>query len=665
MLRPLFAVLGAVALVLLTLSLRTAQPITAQSDALSPATEAAYTRQTYRVPMRDGTRLFTLVYTPKGLGTRYPFLLERTPYGAGPGRHLGPAPAFDRAGYIFVYQDVRGRYRSEGHWQEMTPQRAHKHSVHDVDESTDMYDTVDWLLKNIPNNNGRVGVWGISYPGFYAAAGMIDSHPAIKAVSPQAPTIDLYMGDDAYHGGAFMLAANFGFYSGFNPQPNDESDEDSGDESEDTSDDDRDRYAFFLQHPTLASLATLFTPAQRALWDDQIQHDTYDSYWQARSLAPRLKHVHCAVLTVGGWFDAEDLQGPFTTFHSLQHNNPGIDSRLVIGPWAHGGWGRGAGRRLGAVDFGSNTAEYYRRELLFPFFEQHLKDASAPRLPAATAFETGANVWRQYDRWPPRQAQPVTLYFQAGGGLSWTPPDNDDAVAVGAGAFDAYISDPAKPVPYIGFAAADVPAAYMVADQRFASARPDVLIYQTEPLSEDVTLAGPVEPHLFVSTSGTDADWIVKLIDVYPSEGNGTTRGGDSRPNAARSGYQQLIRGEPLRGKFRHGFKKPEPFVPDRVEPVTFTMPDINHRFLRGHRIMVQVQSSWFPLIDRNPQVFENIPDAQAEDFQAATQRVYRSVAEPSGLRVWRLGAAMPGARDALSAADSDPNPGPAPAPSP
>lgn len=632
----------------------------ADKKAEAPAfdVKAHYTKYEYRIPMRDGTRLFTVVYAPKDSSKTYPFLMVRTPYSVGvssddgrrygvdqygrPGRHLGPSEDFDKSGYFYVFQDVRGRYMSEGKWLEMTPHRDLKKTPADVDESSDMHDTVDWLLKNVPNNNGRVGLWGISYPGFYTAASIIDSHPAIRAASPQAPIADLYMGDDAYHGGAFMLAANFGFYAFFKPQQNPTP---GPRKPEDFDYGTRDGYEYFLRHPTLASLSALFKPEQRALWDDQVAHDTYDDYWQARAIALHLRNIHCAVMTVGGWFDAEDLQGPFTVSRTIAQNNPGIENALVVGPWVHGGWQRLDGHRLGSVDFADNTADYYRKNLLFPFFERHLKDAAGKKLPAATVFETGTNVWREYDRWPPKPAKAQALYFGAQGALTLQPPKAADA------GFDEYRSDPAKPVPFVGYTTTDVPQEYMVADQRFAATRPDVLVYQTPPLEQDVTLAGPVEARLFVSTTGTDADWIVKLIDVYPPDYPDTAAADDDEdaaddqtpkdvapPSITMAGYQQLVRGEPLRGKFRNGFITPQPFVPGQPEAVNFTMPDINHSFRRGHRIMVQLQSSWFPLIDRNPQVFMRIPDAKPEDFRAATQRVYRSEAQASSLRVQVLG---------------------------
>ncbi len=569
---------------------------------------AHYTKYEYRIPMRDGVKLFTAVYVPKDISTPYPFLLLRTPYTVAPygvdhyRTSLGPTDEFAKAGYIFVYQDVRGRGLSEGQFREMTPHLDKKSSKTDVDESSDTYDTMEWLLKNIPNHNGNAGIWGISYPGFYTSASIIDSHPAIKAASPQAPVIDLYMGDDAYHGGAFMLAGNFGFYTFFKPQEGptrpakNRSDFDYGTQ---------DGYEFFLKMGSLAKSHRYFGN-QSGLWDDQLKHTTYDDYWKIRNLAPHLKNIHCAVLTVGGWFDAEDLSGPLKTYRTIEANDPGIFNALVMGPWVHGGWGSRDGRRLGSVDFASETSLYYREHILFPFFEQYLKGKSEAKLPKAYVFETGTNAWRQYAAWPPVQAKTTMLYFHPNGGLSFGAPQTDKED------FDEYVSDPAKPVPFIGYQALDVPQEYMVADQRFASIRPD---------------------------AGTDSDWVVKLIDVYPPEFPGDAKEERKQndvppPSITLAGYQQLVRGEPIRGKFRHSFEKPEPFVPGKVEEIDITMPDINHTFRRGHRIMVQVQSSWFPLIDLNPQTFLEIPEAKPTDFHKATERVYHWKQQPSGIEV-------------------------------
>ena len=617
--------------------------LVAQNKPEEPAfdVKAHYTKYEYRVLMRDGVHLFTSIYVPKDTSHAYPFLIDRTPYSVAPygvdqyRKQLGPSLDFDKAGYIFVFQDVRGRYMSEGTFLEMRPHIDNKKSSKDVDDSSDLYDTIDWLLRNVANNNGKAGIWGISYPGFFTSASIIDSHPALKAASPQAPMTDLFMGDDAYHGGAFMLAANFGFYSAFKPQANPELPPkvrvpfDYGTTS---------GYDFFLKAGTLEKLTEML-PGQ-TLWEDQEKHATYDDYWKPRNLAPHMKNIHCAVLTVGGWFDAEDLQGPFSTYHAIEKNNPGIFNALVIGPWVHGGWARYEGNHLGRVDFASNTGDYYRKNILFPFFEQYLKGKDDAKLPEAYVFETGTNVWRQYSSWPPADIQQKTLYFLPGGELSFDPPNG------GSGQFDEYVSDPAKPVPFVGYAATAVPQEYMDSDQRFADSRTDVLVYKTPVLQEDVTIAGPVSPRLFVSTTGTDSDWDVKVIDVYPPdypdskldevkpEDRDKPRTDVVAPSFAMGGYEQLVRGEPFRGKFRHSFEKPEPFIPGKVEEVNFTMQDVNHTFRRGHRIMVQIQSSWFPLTDRNPQTFVNIPDAKPSDFVKATQRVYHDKNQASGISV-------------------------------
>ena len=599
-----------------------------------------YTKYEYRIPMRDGVHLFTSVYVPKDTSVAYPFLVDRTPYSVAPYGEdqyrstLGPSEAFERAGYIFVYQDVRGRYMSEGKFVEMRPHIDEKRSNQDVDDSSDMYDTVEWLLRNVPNNNGKVGIWGISYPGFFTSASIIDSHPAIKAASPQAPMTDLFMGDDAYHGGAFMLAANFGFYIFFKPQENPTPppagpEFDYGTQS---------AYDFFLKLGPLANANARYFHDQSFLWNDQVGHTTYDDYWKARNLAPHLKNIHCAVLTVGGWFDAEDLSGPFKVFRSIEQNDPGIYNGLVEGPWVHGGWARWDGDHLGSVSFAAKTSLYFRDNIQFPFFEKYLKGKGTEDLPKAYVFETGTNVWRKYSSWPPANAKTRVLYFQDQGGLSFTAPEAKQE------AFDEYVSDPNRPVPFINYTGLRVPQEYMVGDQRFASTRPDVLVYQTEPLEQDVTIAGPVSPRLFVSTTGTDSDFVVKLIDVYPPDyPQPETKAAPATPalltdvpppTIILAGYQQLLRGWPMRAKFRNSFEKPEPMTPGQVEELNFTAPDINHTFRRNHRIMIQVQSTWFPLIDRNPQTFVNIPDAKPSDFQKATERVYRGKGKSSGVIV-------------------------------
>ena len=517
---------------------------------------------------------------------------------------------------------------SEGEFTHVTPHRADKRTATDVDESTDTFDTIEWLLQNIPNHNGRVGIWGVSYDGFYTIAGIIDSHPAIRAASPQAPVADLFLDDDWYHNGAFQLAKNFEGATGFRPDagapPRASVPFDYG-----TSD----CYEFFIKLETLAAV-TARLPAPNAMWDETISHPTYDDYWQSRAIWRHLRNIRCAVLTVGGWFDAEDLAGPLRVYREIAANNPSVSNALVMGPWVHGGWARHDGRRLGSVDFAADTAAYYRETVVVPFFEFQLKDTGEPPPAGAHVFETGTNVWRHYPAWPPPEATPQMLYFRQGGGLAHEPPTEADAG-------DSWVSDPAKPVPVVSYTIAAIPDEYVVSDQRFAATRPDVLVYMTEPLEDDLAIAGPVSPRLFVSTTGTDSDWVVKLIDVYPPDrsepADHSADGGNDvglPPAATLAGYQQLVRGWPLRGKFRNSFERPEPFEPGVVEAVSFDMPDVNHVFRRGHRVMVQVQSTWFPLMDRNPQTFVNIPTATRDDYQPATQRVIRSRTQPSGVEV-------------------------------
>ena len=507
--------------VIAVLAVQIVVPICARSQQpAAPADEfvrAHYTKYEYRIPMRDGVKLFTAVYVPKASAFPddpgpYPFLMERTPYNVAPygedryPAQLGPSDEFENSGYIFVYQDVRGRWMSEGTFVEMRPHIDEKKSPQDVDDSSDMYDTVEFLLKNVPNNNGKVGIWGISYPGFYTSASIIDSHPAIVAASPQAPMTNLFLGDDSYHGGAFMLAAGFGFYAPFfHPQqnpvlPKPEAPFDFGTP---------DNYKFFLQAGNVASLDKYFDGAAW-MWDDQYKHDTYDDYWKSRDLSQHMKNVKCAVLVVGGWYDAEDLEGPYRTFDAIRKFNPDTPVTLVEGPWVHGGWARNDGDHLGDVQFNAKTSLYFRANIQFPFFEHYLKGKDkAP--PTAIVFETGTNVWRRYDEWPPKNAAAKTLYFHAGGKLSFEPPDETESS-------DEYLSDPNHPVPFVGYTTDTVPQRYMVDDQRFASYRPDVVTYETETLAEDVTIAGPISPHLKVASTGTDSDFDVKLIDVYPDE---------------------------------------------------------------------------------------------------------------------------------------------------
>ncbi len=579
-------------------------------------TRSRYTKLEFRIPMRDGVTLFTQVYVPRDTATTHPFLVQRTPFGVspyGPDRdrsQLGPSSAFDRAGYIFVFQDVRGRFQSQGDFVDMRPP-IDQPAPGQTDESTDMNDTVAWLLKNVPSNNGRVGLWGMSYPGFYTSASLIDAHPAIQAASIQAPMTNLFLGDDAYHNGVFMLAEQFEVYANFfrprvaGPElPSSQIGRLFDDETDDG-------YKFFLAHgPNLQAIAAL---ARNPLLDQNVQHDTFDQYWQARDISRHLHNIHCPVLNVGGWFDAEDLAGTLRTYHAIAEANPHSTNPLIMGPWGHGDWLRSSGRRLGSLDFGSETGPYLRDQLLFAFFEHHLKDAPAPDLPGALAFETGTNQWRRYPSWPPPAAQPRNLFLHANGRLTFYPPTAQEST------YDEYVSDPAHPVPYVEHPPTTLDEQYMVGDQRFATSRPDVLTYRTDPLEQDLTVAGPIDVRLQVSSSGTDSDFVVKLID-------------EDATHAPSPSPQRLVRGEPMRARFRNSFSTPEALQPNAVTGINYTMPDINHTFLRGHRIVVQVQSSWFPLADRNPQSFVPIPTAQAADFKRATQRIFHRPGTASSL---------------------------------
>lgn len=587
-----------------------------------------YTKHEYMVPMRDGVKLMTSVFVPKDSTRTWPILMKRTPYNVAPygednyPSKLGPSEHFVRAGYVFVNQDVRGRFASEGEFIQVTPHIQNKLKPTDVDESSDAYDTIEWLLKNVPNHNGRVGMYGISYPGFYAAAGMIDAHPALKAVSPQAPVGDWYF-DDFLHHGSFFLAHAFRWLSG-----------NAGERQTPTTERTRpyvypmsDGYKMFLEAGSIENIDRLYLKGTIPFWEEMMQHPNRDEFWQKRSLIPHLKNVAPAVMTVTGWYDAEDLYGSFKTYQSIEQQNPNVNSVLVVGPWHHGGWSSVDGDKLGDVTFGAKTSAFYRAEIELPFFEKYLKDKDLPSQAEATVFETGSNVWRTFDKWPPKNTQPTRIYLHEGGRLDWKAPQVEQGSEE---SFDEFVSDPGKPVPYTETITPKMTIEYMVDDQRFASRRPDVLTYQTEVLAEDMVLAGPVEAELWVSTTGTDADWIVKLIDVCPD-------GPESTPIA---GYQMLIRSEVIRGRFRNDYAKPEPFVPGEATRVRLELLDVLHRFEKGHRLMVQIQSTWFPLVDRNPQTFvPNIYFAKPEDFQRATHRVFRSSAHATSLKLGVLPA--------------------------
>jgi len=583
-----------------------------------------YAKYQYRIPMRDGTELFTAVYIPYDDSQEYPILLYRTPYSVGPygadnyKTALGPHEAFEQEGFIFAFQDVRGRFMSRGQFVNMRPQIDNTRGPQDVDESTDTYDTIDWLVKHVPNNNGRVGMWGISYPGFYSSAGAIDSHPALKAVSPQAPIANWFW-DDMHHHGAFILPLAFNFFSVFG-QPRDTL---TTKWPPDFNHHTPDGYQFFMNLGPLKNANAKYFHRNIAFWNDITRHPNYDEFWQSRNILPHLKNIKAATMVVGGWYDAEDLYGSFHTYQAIEKQNPRHFNILVVGPWFHGGWVRSTGESLGDADFGFPTSQYYQDHVDLQFFTHFLKDDPARLdLPEALVFETGANRWREFAQWPPAGIRPRSLYLRSGHELSFDKPGEAGEVA------DAYTSDPAKPVPYTTKITTDWEKTYMTEDQRFAARRPDVLVYRTDVLTEDLTAAGPLTANLFVSTSGTSSDFVVKVIDVYPNE-----LPNSSRPD--KGAMQQMVRGEVFRGRFRDSYELPKPFVSDQVTPISFQLQDILHTFKHGHRIMIQIQSTWFPLVDRNPGTYvPNIFEAQPDDFTRVTNRIYRSREYPSHLEM-------------------------------
>lgn len=609
------------------------EPPGAPADDLAAYIAANYTKREVRIPMRDGVHLFTAIYSPKDRSKTYPILLRRTPYSVRPygedklPERLGPSAPFPRAGYIFVEQDVRGAFMSEGEFVDMTPHLAQKSGPRDVDQSTDTYDTIDWLLANLQGHNGKVGLYGISYPGFYAAAGMIEAHPALAAVSPQAPIADWWY-DDFHHHGAFFLPHTFNFFAGFGrarPQPRTEW-------PERFSHGTPDGYQFFLDVGPLKNLQERHLKGAIAFWNELVAHPNYDEFWRSRNLLPHLRKVAPAVMTVGGWFDAEDLYGPLHIYAEVERHNPGIYNILVMGPWAHGGWARTDGDRLGDVEFGGKRSHEYQQQLELPFFEHFLKGIGAPPAGEAHVFDTGALRWQAFPAWPP-PADRKDMFLGPDGALVGVAPE-------GRAGFDAFESDPARPVPFTQDVAIGMTREYMTEDQRFAARRPDVLVYQSPPLGAELTLAGPIEAELWVSTTGTDADWIVKLIDVLPAD---TPDAPEQRRGVRLGGYQMLVRSEVVRGRFRDSPERPAPFVPGKPTRVRIPLQDVLHTFKPGHRVMIHVQSTWFPLVDRNPQTFvPNIFLAEDRDFKKATHKVHRGAAHRSRITLPVLQASPP-----------------------
>jgi putative CocE/NonD family hydrolase len=577
-----------------------------------------YTKKEVYIPMRDGVKLFTSIYLPKNASEKHPMLMTRTPYSCAPyggenykNFYANYYNAYLHENYIMVTQDVRGRWMSEGTFVDMRPFNANKKTPADIDEASDTYDTVDWLVKNLENNNGNVGVFGISYPGFYSTMAAMSQHPAVKAVSPQAPVTDWFIGDDFHHNGAFFQMDAFSFYSSFGkPRPKPTTKGATGFVLPT-----QDQYDFYLKSGTLSSLGKLFGDSI-AFWKDMMAHPNYDAWWKARNAREGVGSIlpGTATLVVGGLFDAEDCFGAWSTYKAIEQKAKN-NNKLVVGPWYHGQWARGDGFALGNVQFGSKTSEWYAANIEVPYFNYYLKGkGNIDQIKEANIFFTGENTWKTFDQWPLSAVKQQNYYLRENQqlGLVVSP------LATGAA---SYTSDPAKPVPYAENVYTKRTREYMTDDQRFAARRTDVLVFETPVLSEKLTLAGPVIADLVVSMTGTDADFVVKLIDVFPDDFRYATEG----ESAGMTGYQMLVRGEIMRGKFRNSFEKPEAFVPGKPTPVKFTLPDVAHTFLPGHRMMVQIQSSWFPLVDRNPQQFTDIYHAKESDFKKAEIKVYHN----------------------------------------
>jgi len=588
---------------------------------------AFYNKSEHTIPMRDGKKLFTAVYAPKDKTKTYPVLLYRTPYSIRaygddfvPLNRMAPSLDFIKDGYIFVFQDLRGTYKSEGEFKIIRPIRSDKNDPVAIDESTDNYDTIDWVLNNIKGHNGKVGQWGISYAGWTTVMGMVDPHPALAASSPQASPSDMFIGDDWHHNGAFRLMYAFNWMD-YAAQQRDELT---------TKTPERFNfgtpwgYEFFLNAGPTSKLNDKYFDGRLAAWDDFSNHPNYDEFWQRQNALQHMKNIKHPILNVAGWFDSEDFYGPISIYNEIEKTTPDNKSTLVIGPWLHGGWRSMDGSYLGDIQFGSKTSDYYQKNIVFPFFQYHLKGKGDWKAEEAIVFETGNNKWHRYEQWPPKASKTKNLYFHANGKLSFEAPSNKTAV-------DRYTSDPAKPVPFSSEITTQAGHTWMIEDQRPNSTRPDVLTYKTDVLTEDVTIAGPILAKLFASTTGTDADFFVKLIDVYP----GDAPNNPNDPKEVKMGsYQMLLGVEVMRSRYRNSMSDPEPLEPGKITPIAFNIWDKFHTFKKGHRIMVQVHSSWFPAYDRNPQQFIDIYQAKEEDYKVAAHTVHRSNDFPSHLQL-------------------------------
>jgi len=592
------------------------------AHAQSPAT--LFLKTDIMIPMRDGVRLHTEIYAPRAVTAPLPFLITRTPYGtnddaSGYSRLLNNYREMIPDGYIFVMQDIRGRYLSQGQFVMNRPPRDRR-DPHSIDEGTDTYDTIAWLLRHVPHNNGRAGLLGISYGGWLTTMALLEPHPALKAVSEQASPADMFLGDDFHHNGAFRLSYGFEYAAMM----------ETGKTNFTFHFPVYDTFGWYLALGPLANVNRNVLHGQLPTWNNFVHHPNYDPFWQTQAFYPYLKDLHLTVpdLNVAGWWDQEDFYGPVTIYETLERHDTGHNNYLVVGPWNHGGWAHGPGSSLGPVGFNSATSQYFRSQIQARWFAYWLKDKGTLPLKKALTFQTGSNRWVASDAWPPAQGvTPEKLYLRASGSLSWQPPH-----ATGAQAFDRYLSDPAHPVPYRHRPIEETygPGSrwytWLVEDQRFVADRPDTATWATPPLEHSVCIAGDIAAHLYASTTGSDSDWVVKLIDAYP----------ETYPAQPRmAGYELMIADEVFRGRFRHSFEHPQAIVPNRITAYAVDLHSGDHCFLPGHRILVQVQSSWFPLIDRNPQTFvPNIFQAKAADFIAATQHIYRSRAYPSNLEL-------------------------------
>lgn len=595
-----------------------------------------YTKIERQIQMRDGVHLFTSIYIPKDVKENHPFLITRTPYSCMPYGEDKIPPfwkyyvlAYLKEGYILVFQDVRGRWMSEGEFADIRPFNPDKKDK-EIDESSDTYDTVDWLIKNIGHNNGKVGVYGVSYPGFYSTMAAASKHPAIVAVSPQAPVTNWFIGDDVHHNGAFFLMDNYDFYTpagmGFgvsHPRPTStrvRSKKDPG----------SDNYKFFLETGTLSNFSKLLGDSI-PFWKQMYDHPDYDEFWKVRDARRATKDLKPAMLWVGGLFDAEDKWGTWNSYWAAENNNPQKEfNKIVVGPWSHGQWSANAATHLGNVYFGSNTADWYHQNIEIPFFNWFLKNkGDISHLPEAMIFVTGENKWREFEQWPPAAKTDKSLYLHNKGKLNWQQPQENTSAT-------EYMSDPAKPVPYTEDVHRRRTTSYMTDDQRFAERRPDVIAFKTDILNEDLTVTGTVKANIYASISTTDADFVVKVIDVFPDNFSYSDSLCKAENMQGRKypmgGYEMLVHGEVFRGRYRNSFEKPEPFIPNKPELVSFELGDVAHTFKKGHRLMVQIQSSWFPLVDRNPQKFVNIYTASENDFQKAVISIHHDKNNSSSL---------------------------------